>query len=157
MSIVGRKVVFAGGGSSDLDTTDLSARMADIQFSFDGASPPVIGANTSKFGICHTTGGIYTEGEVYFDTGAALTDYSDEATTITTRTTVFGDLNLVENAVYVNEGSTWTQKIDHSFTAKEVKTNGLVIINDDEQRIVHNSFPVKLGGKLIVEGQLVII
>jgi hypothetical protein len=47
-----------------------------IEFSFDGGDVGVgtnPGDNTGKYGFCHTTGGAYTAGVVYYDTGSEFT------------------------------------------------------------------------------------
>lgn len=49
---------------------DLRGRIADIEYSFDGASAPSAGSNSGKFGFCHTTGGGYTAGDVVYDPGS---------------------------------------------------------------------------------------
>jgi len=93
---------------------DLRGRIADIEYSFDGASAPTVGNNSGKFGFCHTTGGSYTAGEVVYDPGsvALLKIPSEVAKTITTRTAVTGTISLNANGIYVNQGGSWTLKGD---------------------------------------------
>lgn len=74
----------------------------DIAFAFDGASPPAAGTNTGKHGMCHTTGGAYNAGEIYYDTGTAL-----EIVTVfiglkvTTDIAVGGTVGLTAGTLYV--------------------------------------------------------
>jgi len=88
-------------------------RIADIEFSFDGASPPSPGANNNKFGFCHTSGGSYTAGDIVYDNGTTLqTLPSNVATHLTTRSAVTGTISLIQNGLYGREGATWTLKGD---------------------------------------------
>jgi hypothetical protein len=74
----------------------------DIAFAFDGASPPAAGTNTGKHGMCHTTGGAYNAGEIYYDSGTAL-----EIVTVfiglkvTTDVAVGGTVGLTAGTLYV--------------------------------------------------------
>lgn len=95
------------------DLLDLRGRVADIEFSFDGASAPAAGANTDKFGFCHTSGGSYTAGDVVYDTGSALVTLpSNVATHLTSRASVTGTISLIANGLYARQGATWTLKGD---------------------------------------------
>ena len=51
---------------------DVIGRTVALGFSFAGGSAPSAGTNTGKFGFCHTSGGSYTAGLVYYDTGSTL-------------------------------------------------------------------------------------
>lgn len=96
---------------------DLQARIADIVYSFDGASPPAGGTNSNQFGFCHTTGGSYTQGDVVYDTGSALVKVPTAVVKmITTRTSITGGISLNANGVYVNQSGTWTLKGDGGAT-----------------------------------------
>jgi hypothetical protein len=104
--------------SSDLHDTinllNLRGRVADIEFSFDGGGVvPSPGANTSKFGICHTTGGSYTAGDVVFDTGTALQLMpANVVTHLTTRTVITGGISFIANGLYARQGAGWILKGD---------------------------------------------
>jgi len=72
-----------------------------IDFSFDGASPPIPGGNLNRHGICHTTGGTYLEGVIYLDNGTALTEVpASVGQLIATTTPVAGDLIMEANSIY---------------------------------------------------------
>lgn len=43
-----------------------------IEFAFAGSSAPAAGANTGKYGYCHTSGGSYTQKQIVYDDGTAL-------------------------------------------------------------------------------------
>lgn len=95
------------------DLLDLRGRVVDVQFSFDGATPPSPPANSGKFGFCHTTGGSYTAGDIVYDDGATLiTMPSNVATHLTSRSVVTGTISLIANGFYAREGATWTLKGD---------------------------------------------
>jgi len=89
-------------------------RIALIEFSFDGGGVvPSPGDNTNKFGLCHTTGGGYTAGQVIFDTGTALQVMPDEvACHLTTTTAVVGSVSMIANGLYAREGASWVLKGD---------------------------------------------
>ena len=93
---------------------NLRGRVADIEFSFDGGGVvPSPGANTSKFGICHTTGGSYTAGDVVFDTGAVLQLMpSNVVTHLTTRGVITGGISFIANGIYARQGAGWILKGD---------------------------------------------
>lgn len=95
------------------DLLDLRGRVADIEFSFDGSSAPAAGANTGKFGFCHTSGGSYTAGDVIYDDGTSLIVLpSNVATHLTTRAAVSGTISLIANGLYARQGATWVLKGD---------------------------------------------
>jgi len=90
---------------------DLQGRIADIYFSFDGASAPAPGTNTNEFGFCHTTGGSYTAGQVVYDDGTSLLLMPDEVVTgLTTRSAISGTISFNANCLYVLEGGSWILK-----------------------------------------------
>ena len=89
------------------------SRVALIEFSFDGASPPAGGDNSNKFGFCHTTGGDYTAGDVVFDTGSALQVLpADVAGHLTTTSAITGTISMIANGFYAREGASWVLKGD---------------------------------------------
>lgn len=89
------------------------SRIALIQFSFDGATPPAGGANTNKFGFVHTTGGGYTAGDIVYDNGVSLQVLpADIAAHLTSTSAVTGTISLIANGVYAREGASWILKGD---------------------------------------------
>lgn len=104
------------------DLLDMRGRVADIEFSFDGASPPTPGANNDKFGFVHTSGGSYTAGDVVYDNGTALiTIPANVAKHLTSRSAVSGTISLIANGVYARQGATWTLKGDGTPTLQGVE------------------------------------
>lgn len=92
---------------------NVRGRVALIEFAFDGGSPPTPGVNTSKFGMCHTSGGSYTAGRIYYDTGAALQWIPDEvAAHVTTVSAFTGTVSMIANGFYAREGASWVLKGD---------------------------------------------
>lgn len=119
----GSGIPVSGSTLDDLpDLLDMRGRVADIEFSFDGASAPSPGANTDKFGFCHTSGGSYTAGDVVFDNGTALvTMPSNVATHLTSRSAVSGTISLIQNGLYARQGASWTLKGDGTPTLQGVE------------------------------------
>lgn len=62
----------AGAPNQACNLKDVLESSIVLEYSFNGSSPPVPGSNPSGYGICHTSGGIYSAGEVYLDTGSTL-------------------------------------------------------------------------------------
>lgn len=109
----------ASGASNDHAVSWMDLRDASplISFSFDGASAPAPADNTGTYGICHTTGGAYSAGQLYFDTGTAIRAIKIPAgTTVTTSSAVDGDVSLIANGIYCAHSATapytWTLKGD---------------------------------------------
>lgn len=109
---------------------DVKERALLIEFSFAGGSPPSPGANTGKYGFCHTSGGSYNAGAVYLDTGAALTAVTiNKMHEMLTTTAVTGTVSLISNGYYVAQTATapytWTLKGDgtgsNTGVAKSIK------------------------------------
>lgn len=94
---------------------DLMGHIPLIEFSFNGASAPAAGTNTSKFGFCHTTGGSYTVGDVVFDDGTTLTKINFVRAVLTT-SSFTGTISMNANGIYAGSGSSWTLKGDGSST-----------------------------------------
>jgi hypothetical protein len=110
-----RAALIASGASiNDLvPLLDLQGRIPNIEYSFDGDTPPTPGTNSGKFGICHTDGTSYNAGEVVYDNGTSLDLLPTEVVrTITTSSAVVGTLNLIANGLYAWQGSTWILKGD---------------------------------------------
>jgi len=92
-----------------------------VEFDFDGAAPPAPGANTGKYGFCHTTGGIYTQGQVVYDDGVAITILTlYKMQELITTTAIVGAVSLIVNGFYVAQTGvapySWTLKGDGSGT-----------------------------------------
>ena len=87
-----------------------------IEFAFDGAAAPAAGTNTGKYGFCHTTGGSYVAGTIYYDDGATLTAIThSKGMRLVTAVAAAGTVTLINDAVYVAETGTapftWTLKL----------------------------------------------
>lgn len=88
-----------------------------IQFSFDGSSAPASGSNTGTYGMCHTSGGSYTAGQIYYDDGTQLRATKIHVgTQITTGSEISGTISFNANGVYAAHSAsapyTWTLKGD---------------------------------------------
>ena len=106
---------------------DLQAKLVLISFDFDGASVPSPAANTGLFGFCHTAGGIYTAGQVVFDTGTAIVVLKHTIFIMST-TEVVGSVGLNANGVYAKQSGTWTTKGDGSGAGEPTGTVKQVVI-----------------------------
>lgn len=77
-------------------------RLIKISASFDGNSAPAAGTNTGKYLICHTSGGSYVAGKIYYDDGTALTLVEDDNRVIYVACPDFsGTISLKEKYVYM--------------------------------------------------------
>jgi len=96
------------GQSSDAAAyLDVKEKVIPIEFNFAGASPTSPGANTGKYGFCHTSGGLYTAGAIYLDTGVALsavTVYKSQL--LTTSSAISGTVSLVSGGLYIAMAAT---------------------------------------------------
>jgi hypothetical protein len=87
---------------------DLRGRVANIQFSFAGATPPTVGVNAGKYGFVHTSGGVYTAGDVVYDNAETVSlDVVKEVYNLTTSILVSGSISLNQNGSYSKFGSSW--------------------------------------------------
>lgn len=98
----------------DLRDTDVL-----MQFIIDGGTPPSAGDNTGTYGFCHTSGGAFSAGQVYYDDGTALRATKLRAgSKIATGSQIDGTVSLMANGIYVAHSSsapyTWTLKGDGS-------------------------------------------
>lgn len=111
--------IASGAGLYDLVTLlDLQGRIPNITFDFAGASAPGAGTNTGEFGFVHTTGGIYTAGQVVYDDGATLIVIPTEVVRhLTTSTAVSGTISLIQNGLYAWQSASWILKGDGAATA----------------------------------------
>lgn len=127
----------------------LQGRVADIVYSFDGASPPTAGVNTGAFGFCHTAGGSYSAGEVVYDTGTALQKIpASVVKAVTTRSAVTGTVSLNANGYYVNQGGTWTLKGDGTGVSVGM-SQWISIIYDFEDTTVSSTTSVPDGAAVV--------
>lgn len=92
---------------------DVAGKIVNITFDFAGGSSPSAGANTNEYGFCHTSGGAYTAGYVYFDNGSALVRIF-HVTHITSSSAISGTISLNANGIYALEGGSWVLKGDGS-------------------------------------------
>ncbi|OGD36842.1 hypothetical protein A2V94_07075 [Candidatus Atribacteria bacterium RBG_16_35_8] len=119
-------IVSSGSGLNDIPVLlDLQGRCPTITWSFAGSSPPAAGTNTSEFGICHTTGGAYTAGRVYYDNGSLLLAIPTEVCrALYTAIVVTGDISLIDNGSYSSvDGVAWELRGDGgSSTTGLIKT-----------------------------------
>jgi len=106
---------------------DLQAKLTLISFDFAGGSVPSPAANTGLFGFCHTSGGIYTAGQVVFDTGSAIVVLR-HTTHLTTTTAITGTISLLTNGFYALQSGTWTLKGDGSSGGEPTGTVKQVVI-----------------------------
>jgi hypothetical protein len=98
---------------------DLKQRIILLEFSFDGTTG-IVGATAGQYGICHTTGGAYTAGDIYLATGATtgilVTVYKMQ--TVCNVTAFSGTVSMNSNSFYVaNTGTapySWTITGDSS-------------------------------------------
>ena len=98
---------------------DLKQRVILLEFSFDGTTG-IAGAVAGQYGICHTTGGSYTAGDIYLATGATtgtlVTVYKMQ--TVVNVTAFSGTVSMNANSFYVATSETapygWTITGDSS-------------------------------------------
>jgi len=108
------------GASQDTHAStylDTKERVIDIEWSFAGATAPAPGTNTGKYGLCHTSGGGYSAGNIYLDDGAALTLIPMyHGMCCSPRAVITGTVSMIADGLYLAEGAaapwTWTLKGD---------------------------------------------
>lgn len=112
----GDSIPASGSTLNDLPALlDLRGRVAQIEYSFAGGTPPSPAANTGKFGFCHTAGGAYTAGEIVYDDGTSLIKLpSNVSLHVTTTSAITGTVSMIANGIYSNDSGTWTLKGDGS-------------------------------------------
>jgi len=83
-------------------------RCVKIDFSFDGASAPVAGAHTDQYGICHTSGGAYTAGVLYFDNGTSLEaiTHDDSRLAVNRSGLISGTVSMMDDHLYIYDVTT---------------------------------------------------
>ena len=125
-----------------INLLSLRGRIADVVFSFAGASIPAAGENSDAFGFCHTAGGSYSAGDIVYSSGTAYTKIpASVATTITTRSGVTGTISLNANGVYVREGASWVLKGDGGADVGPVKCIKMTYDKDDTTVTSSTSVP----------------
>jgi len=72
----------------------------DIQWWFDGAAPPSPGSSPGQYGICHTSGGTYAAGSVWYDDSRALVDVTKKGLVVSPRGNVAGTVVMDANGMY---------------------------------------------------------
>jgi hypothetical protein len=108
------------GTNKDLHAStfaDTKERVILIEWSFDGGTPPTPGDHTGQYGLCHTSGGSYNAGEVWFDDGAAVTLVTPyKMLVLMTKVSVAGTVNLIDEGLYIAQSGSapysWTLKGD---------------------------------------------
>lgn len=100
---------------------DVKERILLIEFSFAGGTPPAGGANTGKYGFCHTSGGSYNAGQVYLDDGVSLVAVTiNKMHELASTSLVTGTVSLIANGLYVAQAASapysWTLKGDGTGT-----------------------------------------
>lgn len=120
---VGRALELQSGAGANDIAVRIDSEMKVIEFSFNGGSPPSAGANTGKYGMCHTAGGSYTAGRVYYDTGSALQLIPlVSARIIVTTDAISGTVSFNADGVYGLEGgTTWVLKGDGTSPASNTE------------------------------------
>jgi len=116
------------GSSQDVHAAtylDTKERALLIEFSFAGGTPPSPGANTGKYGFCHTSGGSYNAGAVYLDNGVSLeTVPVYKMQMLLSTAAVIGTVNLIALGCYVATTASapygWSLRGDGSGTSTGV-------------------------------------
>lgn len=111
--------------STYLDTKE---RVIDLEFSFNGGAPPTPAAG--QYGICHTSGGGFSAGQIYLSTGAiiATTDAIPmyKMMLASPRSTFTGTVSMDANSIYLAQSGaapySWTAKGGSPGYAGDVQT-----------------------------------
>lgn len=86
----------------------------DVQWSFDGAVPPLPGQHVGQYGFCHTGAAGYPAGSVWYDDGVEVADVSKQGLVLSPRADVVGAIPLVGGTVYMALSPTppysWTSR-----------------------------------------------
>jgi hypothetical protein len=95
---------------------DLKERTVDIEFAFDGGTYTP-GANNAKYGMCRTSGGAYTAGVIYLETGLSLDPIPMYKMMLAcSRISFGGTVSMIEDGLYLAESAvapySWTLKGD---------------------------------------------
>ena len=111
------QVARASGDTHAAAWLDVKERIFLIEWSFDGGTPPSAGDNTGAYGFCHTSGGSYNAGQIYYDSGTAITAVTVyKGHFLVTSAVVTGAVSLIANGTYIaTTGSapfSWTLKGD---------------------------------------------
>lgn len=84
-----------------------------IEFSFAGSAPPTLGDNEGSYGICHTAGGSFDEGDIVYDDGVTLLAHAKRygVTLLLTTSAISGDIDFAANSLYTLLNDVWTRMI----------------------------------------------
>lgn len=94
---------------------DIKAYFPLIYAGFDGGSPP--SWTDDKFYMCHTSGGSYTAGRVYYKKSTGASPILIDTTYIghiVTNDAISGTVSFEEDWLYTWDGSAWEKKCDLS-------------------------------------------
>jgi len=91
---------------------DVKQRIIGIEFAFDG-DVYTPGGNNGRYGICHTSGGTYTAGALYYEVGANMLPVPMYKMLLASPEMTFsGTISMVEDAIYMAESASapysWT-------------------------------------------------
>ncbi len=138
------------------DNITLLEVIHEITFSFTGGSPPSPGANTNAYGICHTTGGSYSAGDVVYDNGSSLiTVLPGRKKCIFTTTAISGTVSFNANGVYIGLGTSWSLKGDGTPTNSgfvkivEVDYNYTNVTVDSTTQLVSGSVVLQTSNVIV--------
>ncbi len=115
--------IHAADGAADTEAStygQLKTRHVNIAGGWDGASPLDASSYSGTYYLCHTSGGDYTAGIVYYSDGTSWTAVSTPKNwTLSTKTSaISGTVSMVASGFYVNEGTagspSWALKGDGS-------------------------------------------
>lgn len=101
---------------------DVKERVVDIEFDFDGSvAVPAPGTNTGKYGLCNTSGGGCSAGQIYFDDGVTLAPIPMyQMMCCSPRAAISGTVSMIQDGLYLAETAAtpfnWTLKGDGSMT-----------------------------------------
>jgi hypothetical protein len=118
-------VAFARAGQDNDAAAYRDAKETSVllEFSFHGSSAPSPGANSGAYGICHTSGGIYTAGSIYYDNGSTLsiiTSYKGQRAMTKSTVSFSGTISMIGSGSYVAETNSapygWALKGDGGLT-----------------------------------------
>lgn len=132
---------------------DVKERVVDIEFAFDGYSYTP-GSNNGKYGMCHTSGGAYTAGAIYLETGLSLLPIPMyKMISACSRITFSGTVGMIEDGFYLSESATapyaWTLKGDGGSSGIGIpKAISLPFSYADIGSPLHSSTAIPSGAKV---------
>ena len=139
---------------------DLKERVIDLEFSFAGDAAPAPGANTGKYGICHTSGSDGAVGVVYLDGGTALTVVPlYQGSMVSPRSSFNGTIAMNSDNLYMAESGSaphsWTQKGGEAHEAGEAQCIGVSFSYTDIGTPVDSAASIPDGAVIIRTAVLV--